>query len=399
MTRGRPLLVMVVVVGSLVAAACGGQAGETTTTAAPTTTAVSTTTTAATSTTTTTAPTTSTTTVPVSQMCQVAGPGGITDGSVNQAVWAGLGMARDRLGIEILFRESPEAADVRVNIDAFAAAGCDLIVTVGAAMEADTAAAACELPEQPFAIVGTAPAGGVGSAWADAGGALRCDYSNVRGITFATEEAAFLAGYLAAGMSESGKVGTFGLDDVPAVRARMEAFAAGAAYFGAGGGRPVQVLGWDPEDPEAALYTGREDLEQAGVLVESLASLGADVILTVAGEYGRSGMAVAAERGILVIGGAGDTFLDAPEYAEVWLTSLAEDAAAAVLDTVGALVERGRWGDPYVGTLANGGVGLAPYRLLEREVPAELAEAVDQLAADIAAAGGLAAFLAPPGDG
>jgi len=63
------------------------------------------------------------------------------------------------------------------------------------------------------------------------------------------------------------------------------------------------------------------------------------------------------------------------------------------------VISRGESGGPYVGTLANGGVGLVRYRLSAPEVPADLAEAVDQLAADIAAAGGLEGFLGGPGEG
>jgi basic membrane protein A len=327
-------------------------------------------------------------------MCQVTDTGGIDDGSVNQLVWEGLALARDQLGVEILFRAS-EAAGFRESIDSFVNEGCDLIVTTGSPMEADTAQAACDFPEQLFAIVGAVPVAGAGSAWADPGGALRCDYSNVRGITFATEEAAFLAGYLAAGMSESHKLGTFGSADVESVTALMQGFAAGARYYGETEGLAVQVLGWDPEDPGAALFTGLDDAEQAGVIMESLAGAGVDVILPVAGPFGRSGVAVAAERGIRVIGGPLDSFLADDEFAEVWLTSLVENADAALLDTVAGVVERGEVGEPYLGGLANRGVGLAPYRDLEAAVPADLAEAIDQLAADIAAAGGLATFLAP----
>jgi len=326
-------------------------------------------------------------------MCQVTGTGGIDDGAVGESVWAGLALARDRLGVEILFRAS-EAAGYRESIDSFVEEGCDLIITVGGAMEADTADAACELPEQLFAIVGAAPVAGAGSAWADAAGSLRCDYANVRGITFATGEAAFLAGYLAAGMSDSHKVATFGSTDTEPVTTLMAGFAAGTRHYGGSTGLIIQVLGWDPDDPEAALFTGLEDAEQAGVITESLAGAGVDVLFSAAGELGRSGVAVAAEHGILVIGGVGDTFLAEAELAPVWLTSLAENVGAAVADTVANVVETGDVGGPWVGTLANGGVGLAPYRPLEEAVPADLADAVDGLAAEIAAAGGLAAFLA-----
>jgi basic membrane protein A len=395
MTSKRFLPMGLLVLLSLVAAACGDGAGATTTTAPTTTVAPATTTSAPATTTSTAAPTT---TIPVSRVCQVAGTGGVDDGSVDQVVWEGLGRARDQLGIDILFRAS-DAAGYGASIDAFLEQGCDLIVTVGAPAEPATAAAACDRPEQPFAIVGSAPTAGAGSAWADAQGGLRCDFANVRGISFATEEAAFLAGYLAAGMSESRKVGTFGSSDAVSVTRLMEGFVAGARHYGASAGVTIQVLGWDAGDPAAALFTGADDLEQAGVIVESLAGAGVDVLFSAAGDLGRSGAAVAAESGILVIGGAADSYLSDAEFAEVWLTSLTENADAAVFETAVGVIERGELGGPYVGTLADGGVGLVRYRVLETEVPSDLADAVDQLAADVAAAGGLAAFLSAEGEG
>jgi basic membrane protein A len=380
----------------LIGASCGDGGGAATTSLPVTTAAPTTSTVPSTTTTTTSAPTT--TTVPVSQICQVAGVGGVADGSVAQLVWEGLGRARDQLDVEILFRAS-DLAGYGASIDAFVEQGCDLIVTVGSEAEAATAAAACDRAEQPFVIVGAAPAAGVGSAWADAGGTLRCDFSNVRGITFATEEAAFLTGYLAAGMAESRRVGTFGRADVEPVTVLMDAFAAGAQHYGASRGVTIQVLGWDSDDPTAALFTGADDLEQAGVIVESLAGAGVDVVFSAAGEQARSGVTVAAEEGILVIGGAADSFLTDPEFADVWLTSLVENADAAVYEVAVGVLEGGGRADSYVADLANGGVGLLPYRLLETEVPVDLADAVDELAAEIVAAGGLDAFLAPAEEG
>ena len=392
MTSKRFLPVGLLAMLSLIAAACGGGDAVTTTTSAPTTTEAATTS-APTTTTSTSAPTT---TIPVTQVCEVTGAGGVEDGSVGQLVWEGLGRARDQLGVEILFRAS-DVGGYGASIGAFVEQGCDLIVTVGVDAEEATASAACDRPEQPLAIVGAAPAAGAGSAWADPEGTLRCDFANVRGITFATEEAAFLAGYLAAGMSDSQKVGTFGSSAAASVTALMDGFAAGARHYGASTGLIIQVLGWDPDDPAAGLFTGPDDLEQAGVIVESLAGAGVDVLFSAAGELGRSGATVAAESGILVVGGTADLYLAEEDFADIWLTSLVENADVAVLEAAVGVIDRGESGGLYVGTLANGGVGLLPYRLLAPEVPDDLAEAVEQVAADIAAAGGLAAFLGAAG--
>ena len=64
-------------------------------------------------------------------------------------------------------------------------------------------------------------------------------------LLFNTAEAAFLAGYLAAGMSKTGTVGTFG-----GLRSRpstvfMDGFAEGVEKYNEDNGADVKVLGWD----------------------------------------------------------------------------------------------------------------------------------------------------------
>ncbi len=60
---------------------------------------------------------------------------------------------------------------------------------------------------------------------------FNCDYSKLRGLTFATDEAAFLAGYLAAGMTQTGVVGTFGGINIPPVTIFMDGFVKGVRYY------------------------------------------------------------------------------------------------------------------------------------------------------------------------
>ena len=78
---------------------------------------------------------------------------------------------------------------------------------------------------------------------------------NVRGLTFQTDQAAFLAGYLAAGMSKTGKVGTFGGLQIPTVTIFMKGFQAGVEYYNTKHNTTVQVLGWDTK-ADKGLFTG-----------------------------------------------------------------------------------------------------------------------------------------------
>ena len=160
--------------------------------------------------------------------CQVSDTGGIDDKSFNETAYKGLTDASDQLGIEGSFLESQAITDFRPNIDSFVNQGCDLIVTVGFLLGDDTAAAAADNPDQQFAIVDFAydPA-----------------IDNVLGLTFSTDEAAFLAGYLAAGMSETGRVGTFGGINIPTVTVFMDGYLAGVNHYNDEKGTSVEVLG------------------------------------------------------------------------------------------------------------------------------------------------------------
>ena len=138
--------------------------------------------------------------------------GGVDDRSFNATSWAGMERAADELGVEVQYLESQQQTDYAVNITQFIDQEYDLIVTVGFLLGEDTAAFAEENPDVNFAIVDFAydPA-----------------YDNVLGLTFATDEAAFLAGYAAAGMTQTGKVGTFGGIEIPTVTIFMVGFQGG----------------------------------------------------------------------------------------------------------------------------------------------------------------------------
>src|SRR6185437_10824826 len=73
----------------------------------------------------------------------------------------------------------------------------------------------------------------------------KIDLPNVYSLQFDTAQAGFLAGYLAAGLSKTGKVGTYGGQKIPPVTIFMDGFADGVAQFNKVKGKNVQVLGWN----------------------------------------------------------------------------------------------------------------------------------------------------------
>ena len=309
--------------------------------------------------------------------CQVSDTGGIDDKSFNETAWNGALRAQDELqNVTVEFLESQAATDFRPNIDSFIAQGCDLITTVGFLLADDTGAAALDNPDQLFAIIDF-PVGPF-PPWTNDEGATFTQ--NVRGLTFSTDQAAFLAGYLAAGTSASGIVGTFGGINIPPVTVFMEGFRNGVNHYNTEKGTNVAVIGWDGAD---GLFTGNfESLDDGRAFGQNLLDEGADVILPVAGPVGLGTAAVCQETGAcLMIGVDADQFFSAPDFADIWLVSIQKNMDVAVFNTINNVLSLGSLGNQFNGTLANGGVGISP----EHDVayPAGMADELAQLEADI----------------
>lgn len=299
--------------------------------------------------------------------CQVSDTGGIDDKSFNETAYKGVTEAIDSLGIEGSFLESQAITDFRPNIDSFIGQECDLIVTVGFLLGDDTSAAAADNPDQQFAIVDVS---------------YDPPIENVLALTFSTDEAAFLAGYLAAGMSETGTVGTYGGINIPSVTIFMDGYLAGVEHYNAENGTSVKVLGWDGSE---GLFTGNfESTDDGRAFGENLITEGADVIMPVAGPVGLGTAAAAQAAGdVMIIGVDSDWYESAPDYRDVELTSVRKNMDAAVFDAIDGELAGEDIGTLYVGTLENEGVGLADFHDFDDQVPQELKDQLDQLEQDI----------------
>jgi len=300
--------------------------------------------------------------------CQVTDTGGIDDKSFNETAWKGIEDAVDTLGIEGKFLESQQQTDYEANINAFIEEGCDIIVTVGFLLGDATAAAANANPDVSFSIVDFA---------------YDPVIPNVQGQVFNTDEAAFLAGYAAAATTQTGKVGTFGGIQIPPVTVFMDGFALGVDYYNQQKGTSVEVLGWDPAT-QTGLFTGNfESTDDGRAMGESLMDEGADIIMPVAGPVGLGTAAAVQERGSAwIVGVDNDWSVVNADYAAIILTSVLKNMDVTTLSAIQSAIDGTFAGGVTVGTLANGGVGLAG---LASAVPAGLQAELDQVKADIIA--------------
>jgi basic membrane protein A len=304
---------------------------------------------------------------------QVTDLGGIDDKSFNASAWKGAEDAVAEFGIEAKFLESQQQSDYAKNVQQYLDEGTDLIVTVGFLLGVDTAKFAIANPNQKFAIVDYA----FPDCWPGAVVGVDCgtdqNLANVRGLMFQTDQAAFMAGYLAAGMTKTGKVATYGGLPIPTVTIFMKGFEAGVKYYNAQKGTAVEVLGWSNATGEGTFTNNFESTDDGRRLAESFMQEGADIILPVAGQVGLGSAAVCKETGAcMVIGVDADWFDTAPEYKEVLLTSVLKKIDVAVYNTIKDTLEGNFTGGTVTYTIADGGVDIAPFHELDSAVSAEL---------------------------
>lgn len=297
--------------------------------------------------------------------------GRVDDRSINQLVWGGMQRAGRELGLEVQHLESHELAQVETNIKRFLQEGYTGIVAVGFELAPFIQAASAANPSVSF---------------------INVDFPSQTptdlGILFATDQPAFLAGYLAGGMSKTGTVCTYGGRQLPPVMIFMVGFENGLEYYNQTHNANVQLLGWQT-DPQHELggsgtFIGSfSDQEEGRRVAESFFDQGCDIIFPVAGAAGLGAAQIAQTRGLRVIGVDADMTQTAPEFANIYLTSVLKRVDQAVFETIRQFESGSRQGrnfrENYIGTLANNGVGLAPFHSFEAQVPQQLKDDLVQI--------------------
>ena len=312
------------------------------------------------------------TTAPKLKVGEVTDLGGVNDKSFNALAWKGVQDAMAQLGVDGKFLQSTQQSDYAKNIQQLLDEKEDLIVTVGFLLGVDTATAAKANPNQKFAIVDyTYPDCYPGAVEGkDCGSAT--DLTNVRGLAFQTDQAAFLAGYLAAGMTKTGNVGTFGGISNPDRDHLHEGFR----------GRR-QVLQHRSTPPPSRYWAGtllrRRALSSTTSLPPMMARIPPPPWSRKAPTSScRSPAALASARLLtarpapkcLIIGVDADWFVSAPEYNDVELSSVQKKIDVAVFKTIQDVVDGKFTGGTVTYTLADGGVDLAPFHNFDSQVPA-----------------------------
>jgi len=285
----------------------------------------------------------------------VTDTGKVDDKSFNQSAWEGAQAAAEAVDGEADFIETVASADYANNIGQFAESGANIIITVGFGMAEATIVAAAEHPEICFIGVDQFQA---------------APLPNVTGLIFPEDQAGFLAGALAAQVSESGTIAAvLGTDQVPPVVAFKEGYENGAEYINP----DIEILstyhpgGLDTAftDPEWGASTARQAIDN-----------GADVVFGAGGNTGNGALIEVAKDGgdVLCIGVDTDQW----ETVEDAHPCLVTSAMKLIDDGVVDLIEQAAEGAIPTGNYI-GEVGLADYHDLADAVPDDVKTAIEEL--------------------
>jgi basic membrane protein A len=281
--------------------------------------------------------------------------GEIDDKSFNQSAWEGVQRAADELGAFTKYVETKDAKDYASNIGLFADKNYDVIVTVGFAMGDATLAAAAEYPEIDFIGVDQGQWGG--------------EVANVAGLIFPEDKAGFLAGALAAQLSETGTIAAvLGTDLVPPVVAFKEGYEAGALYINPDinlistyhpGGMDVAFV-----DPEWGATTAKQAIDQ-----------GADVVFGAGGKTGNGALIeVASSEGVFCIGVDSDQWETVPEAHPCLVSSAMKLITPGVFDLIQASVDGAFPAGNFFGA-----TGLAPFHDFDASIPQEIKDKLNEI--------------------
>ena len=203
--------------------------------------------------------------------------GGKFDGSFNESAFRGVERFQDETGLTVREFELDRDAQSLQALRAYAGRGDEPVVAIGFNQASAVAEAAKAFPDTDFAIVD-----------------MVVDAPNVASYVFKEQEAAYLAGLLAAMASKSGTIGFVGGMDIPIIRRFLCGYQLGAKSVS----KDIKILYNMAGSTPAAFADPARGAEISRIQIRS----GADVIIQAAGGTGIGVLQAAADAGVLGIG-------------------------------------------------------------------------------------------------
>jgi basic membrane protein A len=200
-------------------------------------------------------------------------PGPVSDAGWNAAAFDGLQLIKHRLGAETAMVQTRSPADFEDSFRDFAAQGFNLIFAHGYEYTDAAINVASDFPNTYFVVSS-------GSAAA----------SNVASLTFKVDDAAYVEGLIAAGVSKSGVAGAIGGIELPSIKVTFDGFKRG-------------FLAVRPNGRLLISYTGKfDDVGAAKEAALAQISQGADVLIHDADAAGLGVFQAAAQAHVYAFG-------------------------------------------------------------------------------------------------
>jgi len=292
--------------------------------------------------------------------------GTLDDRNFNQYSWEGALRGAETIGApEPQNVITTDSADYAANINSFVDEGYDVVVTVGFALGEATLAAATDNPDVHFIGVdqfqGTDFVAGAGLA-------------NYESLIFAEAQAGYLAGIVAASISESGEVAAIGgSGTIPPVVNYARGFENGAHSVNPDADVTITYISDD-------LAVAFNDPTQGKTFTDQFRQQNADVdvIFQVAGKTGNGVLQSVEEAGIFGIGVDVDQWASTQEQAECIVTSAEKKLTLAVSEGIVAVGNGSPRSSNVSYDASNEGIGLAPFYQFDDLITDEIQSAIDE---------------------
>ncbi len=268
--------------------------------------------------------------------------GRVNDKGFNQAAFEGMNQAADEAPtcFETDYIETTNQADYAKNIGEFADNGYDIVIGVGFLMGDAIGDASKEYPDIKFISVDGAPNPGHDENWT----------TNGESLFYAEDQAGYLAGVLAASVTESSTIGVVGgLLVVPPVERFVEGYINGAKAT-------------NPDINVLFTYTSSfVEPEQGKAAAQQMIDQQADVIFAAGGLTGNGALLAACDAGILAIGVDVDQYETLPEAQKCLVSSATKGLRESVKNSL-IRIAKGEFTPGFTtNDAASNGVGLAPF--------------------------------------
>ena len=285
--------------------------------------------------------------------------GRVNDKGFNQSAYEGMLAAEEAAPtcFETDFIETVSQSDYVRNIAEFAENDYDVVIGVGFLLGDALGDASKESPDVKFISVDGVPGEGHDENWATSGESL----------FFAEDQAGYLAGVLAASITESNVIGVVGgLLVVPPVERFVEGYINGAEAT-------------NPDVEVKFTYTSSfGEPEQGKAAAQQMIDEDADVIFAAAGLTGTGALIAACDAEKLAIGVDTDQYETLPEAQSCLVSSATKNIVKAVQDSLLRIAAEEFTPGFHTDDASTNGIGLAPYHDQAEMVPADVQALIEE---------------------